>query len=206
MSGFRIDVLSAWSDPDSAKVLWHTERSYSRSGFIPKLRSWGDVFELRVNESAIDIDEFERRVIYRYRVDKDQGVRRIEPLALHARGFVEEWLAAPWSEAVSFSADEAAYELKAVHDAFAKPEDLDREFVTDRHGPVRACRTPGIFQVQVSSTLNRIVPGKPGGESKPLPSHFFHVREAQDGYVMLSAQTEPDPTCRGADLMPAGDN
>jgi hypothetical protein len=205
ISGFKIDVLSAGPDPDSAMLVWHTERGYSRSGFIPTLRSWGDVFELRVNESAFDIDEFERRVIYRYRVDKDQGARRIEPLAIHARGFVEEWLTAPWTEAVSFSAEEAVSELKAVHDAMAKPEDLDSEFVTDRHGPVRACSALGIFQVQISSTLNKIVPGKPGGESKPLPSHFFRVRETQDGYVMLSARTEPDPTCRGADLMPAGD-
>jgi hypothetical protein len=203
-SGFKIDVLSASSDPDSAKVLWHTERGYSRGDFIPKLRSWGDVFELRVNESAFD--GFERSVIYRYRVDKDQGVRRIEPLAIHARGFVEEWLTAPWSEAVSFSAEGAASELKAVHDAFAKPDDLNREFVTYRHGPVRACRAPGIFQVQINSTLEKVVPGKPGGESQPLPSHFFHVREAQDGYVMLSAPTEPDPTCRGADLMSTSGN
>ena len=205
-SGFKIDVLSAGSDPDSAMVVWHTERGYSRGDFIPTLRSWGDVFELRVNENAFDIDEFERRVIYRYRVDKDQGVRRIEPLAIHARGFVEEWLTAPWPEAASFSAEEAASELKAIHDAFTKPDDLNRGFMAHRHGPVRACIAPGTFQVQVSSTLEKFVPGKPGGESRTLPSHFFHVREAQDGYVMLSAPTEPDPTCRGADLMPAGNN
>jgi len=205
-SGFRIDVLSAGSDADSAKVVWHTERGYSRGDFIPTLRSWGSVFELRVNESAFDIDEFERRVIYRYRVDTDQGVRRLEPLAIHARGFVEEWLTAPWSEAVSFSAEEAAPDLKAVHDAFVKPDDLDREFVTHHHGPVRACSAPGTFQVQVNSTLNKIVPGKPGGESRPLPPHFFRVREIKDGYVMASAQTEPDPTCKSADLMPESGN
>ena len=37
------------------------------------------------------------------------------------------------------------------------------------------------------------------------PTHIaYHVREVKDGYMMLSAPNEPDPTCSGANLMPAG--
>jgi hypothetical protein len=202
-SGFAIDVLSPASDPHSPKVLWHTKRGYSRGEFTPRIKSSGDTFELRLNESCMDFDSFERRVIYRYRVDEHQGVHRIQPIATNARGFVEEWLSAPWSESQSFSAPEAGPALRLVHDQFAPTAESDTEFVSHSYGPVRACNTPGTFQVQINSTLERIVPGKPGGESRPRPAHYFHVRAVEDGYLMVSAPTEADPACKGANLMPA---
>ena len=205
-SGFAIDVLSPGSDANSPKVLWHTQRGYSRGDLIPTLRFSGDTFELRINESSFDIDSFERRVIYRYRVDEHEGVHRIEPIAIHARGFVEEWLSAPWSESEGFSAQRAGSTLQVIHSQFARPPKSDAEFVTHNYGPVRACRAPGTFQVEISSMLNRIVPGKPGGESRPLPTHYFHVSEIKDGYLMVSAPTEPDPACKGPNLMPAKAN
>jgi hypothetical protein len=181
-SGFAIDVLSPASDPDLPKVVWHTERSYSRGGFSPRLKASGDTFELRVNAGSMDVGSYERRVIYRYRVDEHQDVRRIEPIATNARGFVEEWLSAPWSESQSFSTQEAGSALQLVHDQFEPPVKSDAEFVTDSYGPVRACNTPGAFQVQINSTLQKMVPGKPGGEPRPLPTHYFHVRQIKDGY------------------------
>jgi len=202
LSGFAIDVLSAGSTPDSPKVLWHTGRGYSRGDFIPRLRCSGDTFELRVNKSSFDIDSFERRVIYRYRLDEHQAIHRIEPIAVHARGFVEEWLSAPWPESEGFSAQGTGSMLQIIHDQFEQPRTSDSEFVTHSHGPVRKCNAPGTFQVEIRSTLEKIVPGKPGGESQPLPTRYFHVREVKDGYLMVSAPSEADPGCKGAGLMP----
>ncbi|HVP45401.1 MAG TPA: hypothetical protein VMT32_02415 [Bryobacteraceae bacterium] len=201
-SSFAIDVLSAGSTSDSPKVLWHTKRGYSRGEFIPTLRSSGDTFELRVNASSFDIDSFERSVVYRYQLDEHQGLHRIEPIAIHARGFVEEWLSAPWPESEGFSAQGASSALQIIHDQFAQPRKSDSEFVTHSHGPIRACKTPGTFQVEIRSTREKIVPGKPGGESQPLPTRYFHVREVKDGYQMVSARSEANPSCEGADLMP----
>jgi hypothetical protein len=203
-SGFKIDVLSPTSDPNSPKVLWHSERGYSRGDFKTRLRSSGDTFELRVNASCMDIHSYERHVIYRYRVDDQQNVHRIEPIATNARGFVEEWLSAPWNESLAFLAQDAAPALRLVHDQFAHPDKPDTEFVMHSYGPVRACSTPEVFQVQINSKLDKIVPGKPGGESKSLPAYYFHVREIRDGYLMISASMEPDPACGGPNLMPAG--
>jgi hypothetical protein len=132
-------------------------------------------------------------------------VRRVGPIATNARGFVEEWLAAPWEELNEVTDAESASTLRAVHEGFDPKKESDSEFVSHSDGPVRACATPGVFQVQINGTLETEVPGKPGGESKPLPSHYFHVREGKDGYVMVSAPTEPDPSCTGADLMPQSD-
>lgn len=123
-SGFTIDLLSARSNPASPQVLWHIERGYSRGGFDPRLKSSGNVFELRLNADCMHFDIvncFERRVIYRYEVDGNGQVHRLNPLALNARGFVEEWLSAPWSESQDFSVAGSAPMLQKVHDNFDPP-------------------------------------------------------------------------------------
>lgn len=200
-SNFKIDVLAPSPDPVSPKILWHTERRYSRGDFDTRLKSSGNTFELRLNSPCMNTNSYERHVIYRYSVDKNQAVHRIEPIATNARGFVEEWLYSPWSESRDFSETGSDQSLQEVHDQFDLPSN-DSHYVSHSYGPVRACADPGIFQVQINSTLNRVVPGKPGGDSKPLPSRYFHVREVKDGYLMLSAPTVPDPTCVEANLMP----
>jgi hypothetical protein len=203
-SGFEIDVLSPAPNPNSPKVLWHTHRAYFRFNFTPTIRSSEDTFELRLNAPTWDPMGFERRVIYRYRIDEHQGVHRIQLIARNARGFVEEWLDAPWSEAQGFLAQEAAPALQQVHDQFDPPvKEHDTEFVRHSYGPVRACNAPKTFQVQINSTLERF---GPQNESRPLPTRYFQVRETGNGYVMVSAPTEPDSTCTGPNLMPANDN
>ncbi len=205
-SGFKIDLLSAGPDTVSPQVLWHTERGYSRGGFDPRLKSSGNTFELRLNADCMSFDNancFERRVIYRYTVDDSGRVHRLNPLGINARGFVEEWLSASWSESKDFSLGGSIHSLQTVHELFNPPSKPgDDQFVGHSFGPIRACAAQGVFQVQMNSTSERIVPGKPGGESKPLPSNYFHVREVKDGYLMLSAPTEPDPTCTGPNLTP----
>jgi len=208
-SGFRIDLLAPGPNPASPQVLWHIEREYSRFNFDPLLKSSGNTFELRLNADCMWFDDancFERRVIYRYSIDGSDEVHRVEPLALNARGFVEEWLSAPWSESRDFSLAGAAPMLKVVYKQFNPPPNPNsNQFVGHSFGPVLACAAPGTFQVQINSTLETIVPGKPGGDSKPLPGNYFHVQQVKDGYLMLSAPTKPDLTCSGADLMPSSD-
>ncbi len=206
-SGFKMDLLSPGPNPATPRVLWHTERGYSRGDIEPQIKSSGNTFELRLNADCMSFDVvncFERRVIYRYSVDGNDKVRRVGPISINARGFVEEWLIAPWSESRSFSVAQAVDPLQKVHNSFNptfKPN--EDQFVIHSFGPVQACATPGTFQIQINSTLEKIVTGKPGGESKAIASHYFLVHEVKDGYMMLSAPLDPDPTCSGADLMPA---
>ena len=207
-TNFKMDVLAPGNSPASPKVIWHINRDYSRGGeFDSKLKSVGNIFELRINADCMDMDSancFERRVIYRFEVDADDHVRRVGPMGLNARGFVHEWLASPWEESQNLTVAEAQAELHKVHDGFDPPRKADgSEYYSNRYGPVRACSGSGVFQVEIDSTLEIIAPGKSDGESKPLPSRYFHVREGKDGYVMVSAPTVPDPACMGPDLMPA---
>jgi hypothetical protein len=154
----------------------------------------------------MDPDAFERHVVYRYQVGDRGEVHRIQPIATNARGFVEEWLLAPWSEAEQFLAQPSLVALQAVHEQLNPPTESHAEFVSHRYGPVRACSAPKTFQVQIDSTLKTIVPGKPGRESQPLQSRYFHVRELANGYLMVSAPAEADPACNGPDLMSATSN
>jgi hypothetical protein len=202
-SGFDIDVLSPGADPNSPKVFWHTHRGYSRFNFTPTIRSSEDTFELLLNAPTGDPMGFERRVIYRYQIDEHLGVLRIQPIASNARGFVEEWLDAPWSEAQGFLAQGAAPALQQVHHLFEPPVRDDAEFVSYSYGPVRACDAPKTFQVQMDPTLERL---SPQYASHQLPPRYFHVRETGNGYLMVSAPTEPDSTCTGPNLMPADNN
>ncbi len=207
-SGFKIDLISPSIVPASPRVLWHTERAYSRGGFDPRIKSSRNTFELRLNADCMSFDSvncFERRVIYRYLVDSNRHVHRVGPLAINARGFVEEWLSAPWSESRGFSVSENAPMLQKIHDQFDPPsKPNDEQFVSHSLGPVRACVTPGTFQIQIKSSLEKMIPGKPGGDSQSLASHYFHVHEVKDGFLMLSAPTEADPMCSGKNLAPAG--
>jgi hypothetical protein len=91
-SGFAIDILEPAAARPQPRVVWHTERGYSRGDFEPKLKASGNTFELRINDDAMQFDigrAYERHVIFRYRVTGDR-VERIEPIATNARGFVEE--------------------------------------------------------------------------------------------------------------------
>jgi hypothetical protein len=204
-SGFNIDVLTPGPKPESPEVAWHTERPYSRGDYESRLKPSGDAFELRVNAATMDPTVYERNVIYRYRIGERGQVHRVQPIAANARGFVEEWLEAPWNESESFLAPEADPSLKLVYAEYHRSDKSQDEYTSHTYGPVRACSTAGLFQVQINSTHERIVPGKPGGDSAPLQPLYFHVHETRNGYLMVSAPTEPDRACAGQDLMPAID-
>jgi hypothetical protein len=203
-SGFAIDLLEPTANAAQPHIVWHTERGYSRGDFETSLKASGNIFELRINDDAMHFDTdraFERRVIYRYRVNANT-VDRIEPIALNARGFVEEWLDMPWAEAAAQTTDPDSITLKRMHESYQREwKEQDNTFIKHAYGPVLACKQPREFQVEMKAERETIVPGKPGGDSAPLPSTFYRVRETGDGYQLLSASAKADPRCSGPNLM-----
>jgi len=202
MSGFDIDLLVPTGSPEHPRVVWHTNRGYSRFDFEPRLRAAGDTFELRLHDDEMVFDPydgFERLVVYRYRVSGNK-VTRLEPVAAHARGFVEEWLTMPWEEALAQSDPAQTGKLQAVHKEYeASYKDTD-DYTNWHSGSVQACTTRDRFQVTMTTEQNRIVPGKPGGESTPGPTYYFQLQQ-DNGYRLLTITTTPDPSCNGPDLM-----
>ena len=185
-----MDLLAPGPDPDAPRILWHVNREYSRDSFAPTLKATGNTFELRLNRSSMDVASYERRAIYRYAVGEDGHVHRVEPIAVNARGFVEEWLDAPWSESRDFADERGVAELGKLHQDFNPPAKLnDTGFVKHTYGPVRGCSSRGTFQVEIDAMQEETVPGKPGGKFSSLPSRYFRLREDGNGYVMVSVST-----------------
>jgi hypothetical protein len=185
-SGFGIDVLAPSQDPDHPRVVWHTDRGYSRADTPARLQATADGFELRLNAPADDIDSFERKVIYHYRVASDQ-VTRVEPIAADARGFVEEWLDMPWDEAKGQTAPDAVTGMKTVHGHIADLNKGANTYVSISYGPVRSCLMKGQYEVEMIAD--------PGGPQ------FYAVKQSSNGYTMVNYGTTQDERCSGPDLM-----
>lgn len=187
-SKFSVAVLAPAAN-GQARVVWQTDREYSRGDFAPILRSTANTFELRLHDDEMRFDPenaFERLVIYRYQVAGD-NVTRVEPIAANGRGFVEEWLSMPWGEAAGQTAPEAVAGLRTIHEHIA---DLDKNpdtYVRVTSGPVRSCLTKRHYEVEMEAD-----PGGPG---------FYAIAEVPNGYMMMSYGTTHDERCNGPDLM-----
>ena len=200
-SNFGLAVLAPEIKTGESRVVWQTERDYSRGDFDPRLKASGDTFELRLNADEMSFNEnaFERLVVYRYRVHDDK-LTRLEPVAANSRGFVEEWLSMPWQEALDQSAAIDPTSLKKVHEQNSVPANKN-EYTAWTAGPVRACSATGRFQAAFDSQHSVMGTGTTPSHDDPKIHHYFQIRQADNGYQMLSVSPTPDPTCTGPDLM-----
>jgi hypothetical protein len=187
-SGFKMDLLQPVSGSTVPKVVWSAERGYSRQDYVTRLRATTDGFELRTNAVALDINGYERNVIYHYRVAGGQ-VTRVEPIAANGRGFVEEWLSMPWDEAKGQTSPEAVAGMKMVHDRIENADKDSKTYVSWTYGPVRACLMKGRYEVEMDAD--------PGGPE------FYAIAETGNGYTMMNYGTTQDERCSGPDLMKA---
>jgi hypothetical protein len=181
-SGFQIDLLEP--QPGAPRVVWHEKLSYRRGDVVPKLILRPSGFEVRAEVNTIEIEQLFRKGIFRYEVDGDT-VRRVQPIALDGRGFVDEWLKAPWSEAKEWSLPEGLVGFQKAHEAFDRgAKDAN---TTYSYGPVRACQMKGQYEVEIDAD--------PGGKQ------FYAIREAENGYMLVNFGTTQDERCSGPDLM-----
>ena len=180
-----IDVLALSTEGDVPRLVWHTQRALSRGDYEPRLKVAGSEFEVRWNAPALDPDGYERTVVYRYCVRGDD-VSRVSPIAVNGRGFVEEWLSAPWAEAETQTAVESRARMKRFHAGYEQAEGSAGTFVRMRYGPVTACRSPKEFEVEMDT--------KTRGETEH--PEFFHICETGNGYALLDEGRTRDGRCK----------
>lgn len=191
---FRMELLSPSQNADAPNLLWHSENGYSRGDFEPRLKASADTFELRINRPSLDTDGYETRAIYRYHIHDNDQVDRIGPLGIHACGFIEAWINAPWNEAHAFVTPEAQTTLHAMHDQLNPPSPRSTTTAIS-NGPVRACSTASVFQAQIHWETRQ------DAKTKTSAELYFHLREVKDGYLIFGASTTADAQCKGSDLM-----
>ena len=180
-SGYKIDLIEPQAG--AARLVWHDQH-----GFViesdPRLIARPNGFELRLDVGTIESEQMTRKGVFRYVVDGDT-VRRVAPIAVDGRGFVDAWLQSPWSEAKQWSVPEGLEGFEKAHEAFARGH--KDASVTYSYGPMRACLMKGQYEVEIDA--------EPGGKQ------FYDIREGPNGYTMLNFGTTQDERCSGPDLM-----
>jgi hypothetical protein len=181
-SGYKIDLLEPIVG--APHVAWHYEQGYVRLENEPRLSEKPGGFELRLDVGTIEGDQLVRKGVFRYAVDGDT-VRRVQPIAVDGRGFVDEWLQSPWSEAKDWSLPEGLAGFEKAHKNFAAGRKDGK--ITYSYGPVRSCSMKGQFEVEIDAD--------PGG------TQFYQIRETGNGYTMVNFGTTQDERCSGPDIM-----
>jgi hypothetical protein len=138
-----------------------------------------DKFDLRFHSSSIDGGVHNRVFIRDFRVLGDK-VRRIPPVAVSPRDFVDEWIVSPWKSASAWSLVAQRNELLKAHRGMRK--DPFEEFDS-----VRKCDGAGNhFQVAVSINEKQ---------------KYFLVAAAGANFQMESVTHSPNSRCGGPDLL-----
>jgi hypothetical protein len=186
-SAYELDVVEPLRGRQPQRVTFQKRASWVRTDDEgPTLKARSDGFELRLEVGSLDADTMTRRGLYRYRV-AGGTVKRVQPVAMNGRDFVDEWLQAPWSEAVGWS--RADPELERAHERMMDLRARGGSAPAYSYGPVRPCSGDrSRFQVELDL--------EPGGLV------YFQITVGPSSATMLSVSPQADPQCRGADIMP----
>jgi len=182
-SGFKVDLLAPRANGAVPRVAWHYGQGYVRET-DPRMTTRAEGFEMRLDVATIESDQMVRKGIFRYKVVSDT-VQRIRPIAVDGRGFVDEWLQSPWSEAKQWSLAEGLPTFAKVHEAFERGR--KDASVLYSYGPVRACQMKNRYLVEMDA--------EPGG------SEFYTIESGPDSYTLVDYSTVQDERCSGPDLM-----
>jgi len=192
---------STWSDiryaafRPSADPL-HPQKLLSNSDFM----WWGNddygevevgrnEFDLRFHSSSIDAGVHNRVFIRHYSVKGDR-IRRIQPVAVSPRDFVDEWIISPWSESAAWSSSSSADMLRQAHQMMSRREKSTNRLL--EYGSVYKCSGGDSYQVEVIEET--------GKNFNVEHSYYFHL--AGDGpFTMTSVSQKSDGNCGGRNLL-----
>ena len=191
LSEFHVDLLAPATERGPQTRLAHLDQGFRRED-DPRIRVTSDGFDLRVTANSIAGAIIMRPGVFRYRTTSGT-LERVQPIALNARDFVDEWLQLPWSEASRWTLQPTA-DLKAFRDRFDYTLHPNGGDFIDDFGPVRACPLQkDTFQVELD-----ILRGEKADRTELL---YAKVRQGPNSFTMVSVSPKSDPECTGANLM-----
>jgi hypothetical protein len=134
---------------------------------------------------SLDGGVHSREAIEHYRFD-EHGAKRIDPLALGPRDFVEEWLSTTWTDAAHWSESAGRALMRDRHEAWK----MTGEFIF----PTMHCpRTPDLWQVGIRAYESAT-------KGQPPPSAYFLVRwRPPYRFSMVRVSDHPFPGCTEED-------
>jgi hypothetical protein len=132
---------------------------------------------------SIDGGTHNREGIRHYLIDGNH-VRRVDPVALSPRDFVDEWLTRRWNESARWSAPDLRQWHRKLHADF-----VAGEFAA----PTMHCQTPDLWQVALA-------PQSAKKRFEPEPEVFFLIRwRPPYHFTMVDIGNKPWPRCHQED-------
>ncbi len=188
-SGFDLDVIAPAQDSLPQRVLFHKSAGYVRFEDVrPIIKPKQDGFDLRLEVGLMDPDIMTRCGVYRFRTT-EENIERIQPIAMNGRDFVDEWLNVKWADAGRWSSPEHLAQLKSEHDRFERrlqPE--SKNYPSFSYGAVRGCSDDRQhFQIETSEDPGNLM--------------YFQIMQGANSFTMQSISRQPNPLCKGPDLM-----
>jgi len=176
-------------DPNAPALIDGEERAYL--GDPPEIEGSVSRDEILVEFAGHSIDSgiIVRTVVRRFRIDGEE-VRRVDPLALKPRDFVDEWLTHDWSEAVFWSESANRASLNENHERLHK-ERVYGEFI---YPPMHCPLWPDLWQVGVALSEEK----KPIGE-EPDGTYFLVRWRPPYVFRMVAVGDRPWSECSEED-------
>jgi hypothetical protein len=136
---------------------------------------------IEFTQGSIDTGVHNREAIRHYEVNGD-SLRRVDPVALSPRDFVDEWVESPWSESLEWSLSPT---LRKWHDK------LHADF--GDFSPTLHCQTPDLWQVTIK-------PHNPKEDIEDESDLFFLIRwHPPYHFTMMNVSKTPWPLCKEKD-------
>jgi len=149
-----------------------------------------DAFDLRFHSASIDVGVHNRVWIRRYSI-VGEAVRRIQPVAVSPRDFVDEWVVSPWQQASQWSSKSALAELRQAHTAMSRRRKSDKSLL-EYYSVYRCADSADHYQVEMAEET--------GPKFETAHSFYFQVRGNGD-YTMLRVSDKSDAKCSGPNIL-----
>lgn len=139
---------------------------------------------IEFSERSVDAGVHNREAVRHYLIAGDE-IRRVDPVALSPRDFVDEWLTRNWNESGTWSASPA---FQSWH------QKLHGDWVGGEFAyPTMHCQTPDLWQVGFA-------PEQPQKNFEPEPAVYFLVRwRPPYHFTMTDIGDKPWPHCAQED-------
>ncbi len=144
---------------------------------------------------SVDDGVHNRTFISHFRIGEDDKVKRVAPVALNPRDFVDEWMTQPWQDAGVWTEPRFSGRMRDAHQRM--PNKAWDGFVSGTYaGPPLRCRDdPTLWRVSFTPSQ--------GKDFSDGPTLYFVVRwMAPYRFSMVDVTGKQRPQCNVADLMP----
>lgn len=136
-------------------------------------------------EYSVAGGEHSRPEIRHYTVEQDK-VKRVDPIALRPRDFVEEWFLRPWTEVSRWTEPGSRARMEKRHG-------VRHEFSEFTHPTLHCGAKPDLWQIQIDF----------GDAEKQIPEYFLIRWRPPYRFIMVDVSDRPWPGCVEPD--PAAD-